>query len=281
MRPVSAQSILALLCASLAGCGGSSETTTTPKTSGAQSGAPEPGALPAAEAVLDGFVEATGGRAAYQKVKTRVATGTFAVTSMKEPARFSMYQAAPKKMYLVIDLPGLGKEERGTDGTVAWSRSGMTGNRIVEGAERDQMLRTAALHGEILWRELYTKAETVGVMEVGGRKAYKVTLHTPEGSLEHRYYDVENKLLLRTSLVERSPMGGIPVDSLSSDYRKVGDLLLSHKAVIRAMNMEQVLTMEKIEHNVPIDPARFAVPSDVRAVPSGEPSPGATKPDAK
>jgi hypothetical protein len=114
--------------------------------------------------------------------------------------------------------------------------------------------------------------ETVGTEDVGGRKTYKVAMHTPEGSVEHRYYDVETKLLLRTTLVEKSPMGEVPVDSLTSDYRKVGDILLSHKAVIKAMSMEQVLTLQKVEHNVTIDPGQFEVPSDVRATPAA-PSP--------
>jgi hypothetical protein len=249
------------------GCGGSSGQ--APAAEPAQpGGAAATGALPAADKVLDDYVAATGGRAAYEKLETRVSTGTFTVASMNQPATFTMYQAAPGKMHLLIEMPGIGKEERGTDGQTAWSRSSMTGNRIVDGDERAQMLRTAALRAEIQWREMYKKVETVGTEDVGGRKAYKVAMHTPEGSVEHRYYDVDTKLLLRTTLVEKSPMGEVPVDSLTSDYRKVGGILLSHKAVIKAMSMEQVLTLEKVEHNVAIDPKQFEVPSDVRATPA-------------
>ncbi len=251
----------------MAGCGGSSGQAAAAEPA-QPAGAAAAGGLPAADKVLEDYVAATGGRAAYEKLETRVSTGSFTVTAMNQPASFTMYQAAPSKMYLLIDMPGIGKEERGTDGQTAWSRSSMTGNRIVDGDERAQMLRTAALRAEIQWREMYSKVETVGTEDVGGRKAYKVDMHTPEGGVEHRYYDVETKLLLRTTLVEKSPMGEVPVDSLSSDYRKAGDILLSHKAVIKAMTMEQVLTLTKVEHNVAIDPKRFEVPSDVRATPA-------------
>jgi len=257
-----------LLALGVAGCGGSSGQAAPAAGPAQPSGDAADGALPAAEKVLEDYVAATGGRPAYEKLDTRVSTGSFTVTSMSQPATFAMYQAAPSKMYLVIEMPGVGKEERGTDGQTAWSRSSMTGNRIVEGDERAQMLRTAALRAEIQWRELYKKVETVGTEDVGGRKAYKVALHTPEGGVEHRYYDVETKLLLRTTLLEKSPMGEVPVDSTTSDYRKVGDIMLSHKAVIKAMSLQQVLTLQKVEHNVAIDAKRFEVPSDVRAVPA-------------
>jgi hypothetical protein len=264
--------LVAVLAPGSAGCGGSSGQ--SPAAEPAQpGGAAAAGALPAADAVLEDYVAATGGRAAYEKLETRVSSGSFTVASMNQAATFTMHQAAPGKMHLVIDMPGVGKEERGTDGQTAWSRSGMTGNRIVDGDERAQMLRTAALRAEIQWRELYRKVETVGTEDVGGRKTYKVAMHTPEGGVEHRYYDVETKLLLRTTLVEKSPMGEVPVDSLTSDYRKVGDILLSHKAVIKAMSMEQVLTLQKVEHNVTIDPRQFEVPSDVRATPAAPTTP--------
>jgi zinc protease len=272
MRPVSASRVLSIfLLASIAACGGSSETT-APSTPAAAppKAAAEPAAagLPAAEAVLDAYVEATGGRAAYEKLDTRVTTGTFMLSRVNEGGKFVMYQSAPNRMYLSIEMPRMGKEERGTDGQVAWSKSGMTGNRMIEGEERAQLMRTAALRGDLDWRQLYKKVENLGVEEVGGRKTYKIALHTPEGSVEHRYYDVETKLLHRTTLVEKSPMGEVPVESLASDYRKVGDLVVPHKAIIKAMSMEQVLTLEKIEHNVPIDAKKFEVPADVKAAPS-------------
>jgi hypothetical protein len=250
----------------LAGCGGRSEppatkASTTPPAAGPAAA----GQLPAAEKVLDDYIAATGGRAAYEKLETRVSSGSFALTAMNQRGTFTMMQAAPRKMYLSIEMPGIGKEERGTDGETAWSKSAMTGNRIVDGEERAQMLRTAALRSDILWRELYTKVETVAAEDVGGRKTYKLAFHTPEGTVEHRNYDAETKLLLRTTLTEKSAMGEVPVESTSSDYRKAGEFLLAHKAVIKAMSMEQVLTLEKIEHNVPIDPKLFEVPADVRA----------------
>ncbi|HKE13753.1 MAG TPA: hypothetical protein VKB80_02725 [Kofleriaceae bacterium] len=269
------------LATPLAGCGGSSGAAAPATAAGAGPGAAE-GALPPAAQVLDAYVAATGGKAAYESLKSRVASGTVSVPSMSQPARFTMYQEAPRKMRLVIELPGVGTEERGTDGQTAWSKSNMTGNRILEGPERAQLLRTGALRAEIEWRQLYTSAETVGVEDVDGHKAYKVALHTPEGTVEHRFYDVGSKLLLRTSTVDKSPMGEVPVDTVTSDYRAEGGILVSHKAVVRAMSMEQVLTLEKIEHNVPIDPQRFQVPADVHAAPAEAPArpsaPDATPP---
>ena len=41
------------------------------------------------EAILDKYIEVTGGRAAYEKIKTEVATGTLEITSIGQIGRAS------------------------------------------------------------------------------------------------------------------------------------------------------------------------------------------------
>src|ERR1019366_3689049 len=56
------------------------------------------------EAILDKYVEVTGGRAAYEKIQTEVATGTLEIAGMGLSGMLTSYRAAPDKSYTVIDL---------------------------------------------------------------------------------------------------------------------------------------------------------------------------------
>src|ERR1039458_8741967 len=89
------------------------------------------------EAILDKYVEVTGGRAAYEKIKPEVATGTLEITSVGLSGTLTIYQAAPDKAYTAIEFSGgVGKGEEGSNGQVAWAINGMQGARIKEGDER-------------------------------------------------------------------------------------------------------------------------------------------------
>src|SRR5262252_4932208 len=80
-----------------------------------------PAADPTGEAIVDKSVEATGGRAAWEKLKTEVAKGSLELTAMGMKGDLTIYKAAPNKSYTVIDFPGFGKAEEGSNGQVAWA----------------------------------------------------------------------------------------------------------------------------------------------------------------
>src|SRR5262245_12071015 len=54
--------------------------------------------LPAAETILDAYVEATGGKKAYEKLKTRTAKGTFEIASLGVKGKIQTWQQAPDKL---------------------------------------------------------------------------------------------------------------------------------------------------------------------------------------
>src|ERR1700757_4780405 len=97
--------------------------------------------LPTGEAILDKYIEVTGGKAAYEKKISEVSTGVMEFTGKAVKAHIPGYQAAPNKSYTVVEIDGIGKMEEGTDGTVAWERSALKGPRIKTGEEKAVSLR--------------------------------------------------------------------------------------------------------------------------------------------
>ena len=60
--------------------------------------------LPKAETILDKYVDATGGKAAYAKVKSDISTGTMSMAAMGLSGKLTMYGAAPAKRLMEVTI---------------------------------------------------------------------------------------------------------------------------------------------------------------------------------
>src|SRR4051812_339319 len=73
------------------------------------------------DAVLDKYVKAIGGRARIEKISSRVSKGTFELESLAGvKGSVEIYQKAPNKQVGIINIPGIGTDAAGFDGTIAW-----------------------------------------------------------------------------------------------------------------------------------------------------------------
>ena len=222
--------------------------------------------LPKAETILDKYIEATGGKAAYQKLHTQMQSGTFEMSAAGIKGAVTMYRAEPDLAYTEIVLEGIGKIADGFDGKVAWSNSAMQGPHVKDGAERAQALQTSRFNGELHWRETYKTAETTGIEAVDGKDCYKVVLTPAEGSPVTHYYDKETGLLAKMSLISQTPMGEVPSDSFATDYRKEGDILMPHKVRQSVAGQEFTITIETVKLNPEIPKDRFDLPDEIKAL---------------
>ena len=178
----------------------------------------------------------------------------------------SSYHAAPDLVYTEIVLEGIGKITDGSDGKVAWANSAMQGPRVKEGPERAQAMQAARFNGELNWREVYKTAETTGIEAVDGKDCYKVVLTPAEGSAVTHFYDKESGLLTKISLITQSPMGEVPADSFTSDYRKEGDILMPHKVRQSVAGQEFTITIDTVKFNPEIPKNRFDLPDEIKAL---------------
>ena len=90
--------------------------------------------LPKAETILDKFIDATGGKAAYQKIHNEMTTGAMTIAANGISGTLTVYHAEPDKSYTEINIEGVGKLMEGTDGKVAWSLSAIQGPHVKEGS---------------------------------------------------------------------------------------------------------------------------------------------------
>jgi hypothetical protein len=223
-------------------------------------------ALPAADVILDGYIEATGGEEAHGKVANRVTKSSVVIGAQGVTMNVTSYSARPNKRYTLIEADVFGKMEGGTDGTTVWEISPMTGARIKEGQEKTDALREAMFDRMINWRKVYKEAECVGIETVADKPVYKVIL-TPSDDKPHTYYfDQESKLLVKIELIAETPMGAFPAETFLEDYREVDGILQPFRTKVATMGQERVVTVDSIEQNVDLPADRFDLPAEIRAL---------------
>ncbi|MGA9183965.1 MAG: hypothetical protein WBZ32_01595, partial [Candidatus Acidiferrales bacterium] len=90
--------------------------------------------LPTADQVLDKYVQAIGGRAAWEKLHSRTSLGTIEIPTMNLSGTVMVHEKAPNSMLLVVILSG-NSFRQGFDGTVAWSDDPQNGVQVKSGQE--------------------------------------------------------------------------------------------------------------------------------------------------
>jgi zinc protease len=220
--------------------------------------------LPSGEKIMDTYVEATGGIKAYDKLTSVVTTLTMDIPAFGVKLDITFYSARPDRFYSKLASPAIGSQERGTDGTVCWDKSTMTGTRILEGDELAQCRREATFEKYAYWRTAFDKAECTGLDTVDGSPCYRVVLTDKNGKTQTLSFDRKTNLLVKSAGVVSSPQGNIPVEALVSDYRKIGEVLVPFKSVANVGGQKRIMTTTNVEFNVAIPDSIFAMPADVR-----------------
>jgi len=222
--------------------------------------------LPKGDALLDKYVEVTGGKAAYAKVHSEKTMGVMEFKAMGLKGKVTTYAAEPDKKYTEVVLEGMGKMQEGAADGVAWSLSSMQGPHLKDGDEKAETLLQSKFNADLNWRDQFKSAETVGVETVEGKECYKVVLTPKSGSPSTRWFDKESNLLVKMQMTSKSPMGDVQSESVVSDWRKEGEILMPHKMLSKVATMELVMTVDSVQHNPEISKDRFDVPDEVKAL---------------
>ncbi|MEO8026719.1 MAG: hypothetical protein ABI823_09595 [Bryobacteraceae bacterium] len=222
--------------------------------------------LPKAETLLDRYIEVTGGKAIYEMRKSEVSTAKLDIPAQGIHGTVIAYAAPPDKSYTVMELEGVGKIEAGVINGVAWEKSFIQGPRIREGSEKADALRDATFNAPLLWRKTYKKVETLALEPVNGEDCYKVETTPTEGATETTWFSKKSGLIVKKARIAKSPMGEIPVEFLTTDYREFGGLLMPGKVIQKAAGTEFTITLDSVRINEALGPERFEPPADVKAL---------------
>ena len=245
-----------------------------PSSAAPQAAAASQKKLPSAEEILDRYIKATGGKKAYDKIKNRVTKSTMEIAGQGIKLSLTVYAAKPNLFYTLINSEATGKIENGTDGKVVWENSLLKGPAIKKGQERSDSLREATFDRLVYWKSIYSKAECVGEQAVDGKMCYKIVLTPKQPKVRdakqkkseplNLYIDAKSNLATKIEWKLVTAAGTIPIEGLFSDYRKVDEILISHKLVMKILNQERTMTITGVEQNVKLPKDRFKLPDEIQ-----------------
>jgi hypothetical protein len=211
------------------------------------------------DAILDHYIQSLGGKAALERVKTRVMTGTLvAQGGMKAP--LEVYEKAPNKTLTIFRAPH-GTNQMGFNGAVGWTKTPEQGLREEAGEQLDFIRSEAEFYKELKLKERYSKLTLLGMAQLGNREAYVIEAAPPRGQPEKLYFDRQSGLLVRMDLVPTPGQEKMQMQIYFEDYRAVDGVKLPF-AIRRARpGFTWSYQFDEIKLDLPIDDSRFNKPS--------------------
>jgi outer membrane lipoprotein-sorting protein len=221
----------------------------------------KPADVPTTDQILDKYVQALGGKAALEKITSTASKGTFEIPAFGATGTAEIWEKAPNKTALKLDIPGFGLVLEGFNGTVAWSQDPQSGLREKSGAELAASKLDADFYKPLRLKALYPTITVKGKEKLGEKDVYALTAKPAEGTPETWYFDATTGLLVKLDLERESPQGKMAVQVFQEDYKEVDGIKIPHTVRQVTSAFSITIKLEEVKHNVPIDDAKFNKPA--------------------
>ena len=213
--------------------------------------------------ILAKHYEACGGLAKLKALNTMRVTGSMTMGPGME-APFTMETKRPGMRRMEFTIQGM-TGIQAFDGAKTWSVMPFMGKKDPEvGTAEDNKnaLDDADFDGALV--DYKTKGHTIELMgkePVEGADAYKLKVTKKGGNIEYDYLDAETYLLVKTEGKVKRRGTEMEGETTYSDYKDVDGLMQPFSMEVGTKEMKRKLAFSKVELNVPLDDARFAVPA--------------------
>ena len=222
---------------------------------------PTEGATPApsgmtAQDVLDAYIKAIGGKSVVGKVTDLKKEYTTTVQGM--PANLTEYNKDPKKYAMEMMMGEMLLQKIILNGDTG-KLSGMAGEKGLGDVELDELRLNAYAFPELHYSEMDQSARLMGVVEIDGKKAYRLNVKAASGRQFDDYYDTTTGLKIRNKNNQDQEGGGyVQVITDYSDYSAEGGVMFPH-TLKQTGGMDMVLTAKAISVNKGIPDNVFSV----------------------
>jgi hypothetical protein len=227
------------------------------------------------EEVLARNIEARGGLERIRGTESVRMSGTMTLgPGLEAPFKIELKRPNRMRVEFVIDgQTGI----QATDGTAAWGQMPFTGTPgpvILAPGDAKSLMGQADLDGPLVDHAAKGhKVELVGKEAIPGGEAYRIKLTMKDGETRAIFIDSVSFLEVRGEGRRSTPRGEMEFVTRLTDHKPVDGLVLPFalESGPKDRPERQRMTLTKIERNVALDDAQFAVPKDARPAPAGRP----------
>lgn len=221
--------------------------------------------LPEAREVVDRYVAVIGGAERFLQHETVTTNGTFAMPAMGLQGTLSIWNQAPDKMLMEMEIPGYGKVRSGYDGEIGWMIDPAMGAQVLTNESLAQLRDEANFCGRLYRPADYSSLTVTGKAEFDSVACYQLAVVTTNGLESQQFFAVDSGLLVGVQQDQHTPMGKVPSTTVNKEYRDFDGLKIPAVIEQSTMGMQQVITIETVSF-APIDPAVFALPAEIAAL---------------
>lgn len=233
--------------------------------SGAANGrSPAAETTPSVDEIIAKNIQARGGLEKIKAVHTLRATGTIDQGDFR--ARFVQENERPNKVREEFIIQGMAQVEA-YDGKTGWKVSPFEGRKDPDLLSADDMkglITDADIDGQLVdYKNKDHRAELIGHDSVEGTDCYKIKLTLSNSDVRYYYIDTDSFLELKVE-TERSIRGTVRYsETYYGDYDQVNGIYFpfAFESGQKGSPFRAKFTVDKIEINLPINDARFSMPT--------------------
>ena len=222
--------------------------------------------MPAANEILDKYIQAVGGAQRANALTSIVARGTNAGYGPEAEKRPMELYARAAGQRMVVTRTDSGDSSTTYDGTNAWSvlPHRPTPDPVLPLTGDD--LAGAKLDTELLFpgriKQSLIEWRTGFPFTLGDKDVMVVQGRTAAGRpLVKLMFDDETGLLVRQLRYTASPIGRVPTQIDYEDYREVAGVKIPHKWTVTWTGFRETFELTNVQANAAIPAARFAKPA--------------------
>jgi len=232
-------------------------------TAGGYAQAPAAAPLPTVDDLIAKNLQAKGGAAKWQSVKSVKMTGKMTAQGTEMP--LTVYAMRPNFNRQEITMPA-GKAIQAFDGTTAWVVNPMLGietPQAVPGPAAELAKNSADFDGALInYKAKGNDIELVGKEQLEGKDVYHLKVTTKGGPVQHYLLDADSGIELRMSAeVELGSGQKQTLTTAMSNYKQVDGIMIPHTVTQTAGDRTLLQwTITTVEFNAVPDDSIFRLP---------------------
>lgn len=219
---------------------------------------------PSVDSILAKHVEGIGGKAALEKLNSRVLK--FKMESETTGSSDGViFAKVPNKQLSQIELANSGSINEGFDGSVAWRQSPWEPLREKTGDELAKAKRDSEFHRDLKLKSIYPDLAYKGTEKVGDEEAYVLESKPSATSKERFCLSTKTGLLVRQESQFEGAQGQVALTLEPRDYKPFDGIKYPTQMKLKisagGQDFEFNMKILEVKHNVTIEDTKFAKPS--------------------
>jgi photosynthetic reaction center cytochrome c subunit len=220
--------------------------------------APKTVELPAANAVLDKYVQAVGGADAIAKIGSHVQKGKLSGFG-PEPVPVDVTAKGADKRITIVH------GQRGDNATAVNGPAGWLGNpgrppRAMSAAENEAARQDAALLFPSDPRKLFKDFQAASSEPIEGKDAVKLIAKNEGKPDTELWFDAQTGLVVRLKRYAETPLGRNPTQIDYADYRDADGVKIPFRWTVSRPSGRFTIQLDESQQNQPVDDKAFEKP---------------------